>query len=641
MKVEETGKVNDDLNNLIASTDIATVFVDSAMRIKRYTPRAADIFNIIPSDIGRSLLDITHRLDYSELADDAATTFDTLRPAEREVHSNDGRTYIARVLPYRTTEDRIDGAVMTFFDITSLRQAEEKLRAGEERMRLAAESTKDYAILTMDTEGRITSWNKGAERMFGYTEEEILGRSGDVIFIPEDRDHGAPDDERRRAREDGRAEDERWHMRKDGSKVYCSGVMTPLRNGEFDGFAKIARDRTEQRQQESQREAELNDAQQQRGEVQVASAMKDEFLAIMSHELRHPLNLIHINAELLARMPEIARSPASTRAATIIRNAVHSQAQIIDDLLDLTRLNTGKLTLSLSEFDLCAVTHSLVDVMRADPATADLTISVACMQDGVSIHADRVRVEQVILNLLSNAIKFTSPGGRIDVCVQREDGMARLDVSDTGHGIAPEFLPYVFDMFGQASPVTIRSEGGLGIGLTLVRHIAELHGGRVEAASDGLERGARFSVWFPLGVAQAGGESQQQGHKRNGIAGLSVLLVDDTPDAVAGLALLLELDGVTMHTATSAGEALEILDKQPVDLLVSDIAMPGMDGYALIKEVRKRPQLAGLPAIALSGLGRPEDAERAKASGFSAHIGKPVSLELLVKTAASLCREKN
>jgi two-component system, chemotaxis family, CheB/CheR fusion protein len=641
MKVEETSKVNDDLNNLIASTDIATVFVDRGVRIKRYTPRAADIFSIIPSDIGRSLLDITHRLDYDMLADDAATTFDTLRVVEREVRSQDGRFYIVRILPYRTTEDRIDGAVLTFFDISGRRQAEERLLAGEERMRLAAESTKDYAIITMDTEARVTSWNKGAERMFGYSEEEMLGQSGDLIFTDEDRANGVAEDERRRARDDSRAEDERWHLRRDGTKVYCSGVMSPLVNGTgtFYGYAKIARDQTEHKLQEGRREAQLSDARARHGEAEEANALKDEFLAIMSHELRHPLNLIHINAELLVRIPDIVKSPVAAGAARIIRNAVLSQAKIIDDLFDLSRVNTGKLMLAISPLDLCEVAQSIVDVMQADPAAAALNITVEGCGEQVMIHADRVRVEQVLLNLLSNAIKFTPTGGCIDVRVRHEDDMVRLDVVDSGIGISPEFLPHVFDMFGQASSVTVRNKGGLGIGLTLVRHIMELHGGRIEAASGGINRGAMFSAWFPAKGLEATTASASGTATRAGIAGLSILLIDDVEDAAAGLKLLLDMEGAAVRMATGAREGLKILDEQQFDLVVSDIAMPEMDGYALIREVRKKPQYAKVPAIAMTGLGRIEDAERAREAGFSAHLSKPVLIDALVGMAVALCRK--
>ncbi|MES2606664.1 MAG: CheR family methyltransferase, partial [Pseudomonadota bacterium] len=354
MKVEETGKANDDLNNLIASTDIATLFVDRTLRIKRFTPRASEIFSIIPLDIGRSLLDLTHGLDYDELASDVTTTLETLRTVEREVRRHDGRYYIVRLLPYRTIEDRIDGAVMTFFDITLRREAEERARVGEERMHLVAESTKDYAIITLNIDGMITSWNRGAERVFGYKEDEIIGKSGALIFLPEDRTAGVPEDEMLRATRDGRAEDERWHVHKDGSRIYCSGVMTPLRDGQFHGYAKIARDQTARIQLEGQREIAFSHEQLERGNAESSNALKDQFLAIMSHELRQPLNMISLNVELLTRLPAVMALPLAKRATTAIRNSVASQATIIEDLLDLSRVNTGKLTLNIEVLDLAA-----------------------------------------------------------------------------------------------------------------------------------------------------------------------------------------------------------------------------------------------------------------------------------------------
>ncbi len=217
--------------------------------------------------------------------------------------------------------------------------------------------------------------------------------------------------------------------------------------------------------------------------------------------------------------------------------------------------------------------------------------------------------------------------------------MTRLDVIDSGYGIAPEYLPHVFDMFGQASSVTMRSKGGLGIGLTLVRHIVELHGGRVNATSEGVGRGACFSVWFPLHDVTSATEMPQPAQAQSGIAGLSILLVDDVEDIVSGLKALLEIEGATVLAATSATDALAILDVQHVDLLLSDVAMPEMDGYTLIKEVRKRRRNARVPAIALTGFGRLEDAERAREAGFSAHISKPVMLEVLMSTAVALCRK--
>ncbi|GAC1428028.1 MAG: hypothetical protein NVSMB6_28070 [Burkholderiaceae bacterium] len=635
VKVEETSKFNDDLNNLIASTDIATIFVDRAMRIKRYTPRATDIFSIIATDIGRSLSDITHKLDYTELADDAISTLETLRPVEREVRQVNGRHYFVRFLPYRTTEDKIDGAVLTFFDITNLRKAEEQMHLSEERMRLVAESTRDYAIVTLNVAGFITSWNTGAERIFGYTEQEILGKHGDILFTQPDREKGAPEEERRRAREEGRAEDERWHVRKDGSTFYCSGIMTPLGEGAFHGYAKIARDQTERMTEHQTRMHALGEEHDGRERAELTSATKDEFLAVMSHELRHPLNLIHINIELLSRLPEIRRSPISVKAAGVIRNSVVSQAKIIDDLLDMSRLNTGKLTLTIANVDVATVVNDLVAAARADPATEALRITVRGCHSPVLVRADLVRTEQVIMNLLGNAIKFTAIGG-IELALSRDGEYARLDVTDSGQGIAQDFLDHVFDMYGQGGFAPARSKGGLGIGLALVKQIAVLQGGRVAAASRGIGEGACFSVWFPLCVAATISNRHEPVTLENSLTGVRLLLVDDSEDIATSFQALLEMAGATTHIATSAREALDLLQSIEIDLLISDISMPDMDGYAFINEVRGLAQHAQVPSIAVSGLDRSQDVERCMQAGFNAHLGKPMPIEKLVGTIRQL-----
>jgi len=624
VKVEETGKANDDLNNLIASTDIATIFVDSGMRIKRFTPRAAELFSIIASDVGRSLLDLTHKLDYDHLAEDVSATFDTLRLVEREVRSNDGRYYIVRLLPYRTNEDRIEGAVMTFFDITLRRQAEEQARLSEARMQMVADSARDYAIITLDQEGRVSSWNKGAETLFGWSADEMHGQTTERLFTPEDIERGVHEDELRRAREEGRAEDERWHMRKDGTRFFCSGVTTPLRDGDFYGYAKISRDQTARLRSDDERERE----QAERSSAENAVALKDEFLSVMSHELRHPLNMIHINVELLSRMPELCQSPTFMRAASIIRNSVMNQAKIIDDLMDMSRVRTGKLSLSMAPVSLEAMLHGIVDVARSDPAAKDIAIGLAGNTGGVPVLADATRIEQVVMNLLSNALKFTPAGGHIQLTLAREDGYARIDVADDGQGIAADFLPHVFDMYGQGSSVTTRAKGGLGIGLALVREIVALHGGRVEAASDGIGKGARFSFWLPVldrSAALPPGERAAE----ESLAGVRILLVDDMEDMLHVFKSLLETTGATVFDATSAVQGLDILAHEDVDILITDISMPEVDGYEFLRRVHRLPKYANLPAIAITSMRRDSDIAQARASGFSAHLGKPVSVERL------------
>ena len=243
IKIEELSLSNNDFQNLMNSTDIGTIFLDRSLRIKMFTPNIQNIFNLIPNDLGRLLTDITGKLDYAELISDVGSVLKNLQPIDREVQTRDERWFLARIVPYRTAEDHINGVVLTFIDITERRQTEESLRGSEERLRLLIESATDFAIFTLTSGNLVNSWNTGAERVFGFKEKEIIGKNGEILFTPKDRRNNVPEKEIKRARENGHAEDERWHLRKDGSRFFASGAMMPLKDGK--GFLKIARDRTE------------------------------------------------------------------------------------------------------------------------------------------------------------------------------------------------------------------------------------------------------------------------------------------------------------------------------------------------------------------------------------------------------------
>jgi two-component system CheB/CheR fusion protein len=343
-KIDETTSINNDLQNFIASTEIAVLFVDRSLRLMRFTPPAREIFNVIGNDVGRPLLDLTHRLDYPELESDLQQVFESLRVAEREVRSTAGRWYIARTLPYRTLDDRIEGAVMTLIDITARKQTEERLRRSEEWMRFVVESVKDYAIFTMDRDGRVNTWNAGAQRLFGFAPDDIIGRSAELIFTPEDRAAGAAQEEMREARTEGRALDERWHMRKDGTRFYCSGIMAPLVDAELYGYVKIARDLTEQRLAAEQRDRALAEEQERQALREEAIEQKDEFLAVLSHELRNPLNLILMQAQVLLRSGRLD-DPKVAHGAALIQQTAATSARMVEDLLEGSRIMTGMLAL--------------------------------------------------------------------------------------------------------------------------------------------------------------------------------------------------------------------------------------------------------------------------------------------------------
>jgi two-component system, chemotaxis family, CheB/CheR fusion protein len=636
--VAETGKANDDLRNLIASTGIPTVFVDREMRIKRYTPPAVGLFKLIASDIGRPLLDLTHRLDYPQMADDARAAFDTLTFTEREIRTDRGEWFLARVLPYRTAGDQIDGAVITLIDITARRAAEAVARSSEERLRLAAVTTNDYAIIVLDMEGLIVTWNSGAQRIFGYAASEVRGQPLDLIFLPDDLEARAPLRERQRATQAGRVEDERWHVRSDGTEIYCSGVTTPIESDQFRGYAKIARDVTNKTGIESQKQLALTLERAIRAQSEAANRLKDEFFSVLSHELKNPLNLIHVKAELLTRIPDVRDIASVQDAADAIQRAVAGQAKIIDDLLDLSRVRTGKLALRFAPVEVASVLQAVVAASAADAQAGDIELSVTGTDAAVMIYADAERVEQMVWNLVRNALKFTQRGGRVRIALSRQGGFVCVEVADTGQGIDPGFLPRIFEMFSQADGGGRRDRGGLGIGLSLVKQLAELHGGRIEAESAGQGQGARFRLWLPENAPSLPVETPREYVDPGILRGLRVLLVDDSIEALEAFRTLLEMEGALVRAESSAEQALEAAAHQEFDVVLSDIGMPAMDGYEMIQQMRKTPRTARLPALALTGFGSEQDVTRALAAGFNGHLSKPVSLKGLVAAIAQSLR---
>jgi two-component system CheB/CheR fusion protein len=491
----------------------------------------------------------------------------------------------------------------------------------------------------MDTDGLVTSWNSGAERLFGHTESEMVGQSGEILFTPEDREAGVFKEELHRAQVDGHAEDDRWHVRRNGTRVFCSGITSPLVDDGIGGFVKIARDLTDSKRRHDQQDARLEWERQERIRAEEAARVRDEFFAVLSHELKQPLNLIQLSAEMLSRIPEAAALPAIARGTGTIKRMVQGQARIIDDLMDLSRLHTGKLTLTHSQLDLGERVSHVVKLMEQEAKHNEVTLDIDICTDELIIQGDVVRIEQIVWNLLSNALKFTRAGGSVRVQVRREsDDMACVEVADTGKGIAPEFLPHVFDMFRQADNSTTRQYGGMGIGLALVKELVHSHGGRVEAESRGEGLGARFRVYFPVARQQVSPPKEISALRS--LDGKRILLVDDATETVEALAGLLASEGARVTSATSAAQALELVAgaAEAFHLIISDIGMPEMDGYALLAALRTLKPTATTPAIALSGFTRPSDVNRALSAGFETHIRKPVAFDQFIATAGRVSR---
>ena len=502
----------------------------------------------------------------------------------------------------------------------------------------------DDAIITKDLNGIVTSWNKGAERIFGYVAEEMIGQPI-LRLIPTDRKEEEPAILKRLRSGERVDHFDTKRLHKDGHELDISLTISPVKNraGEIVGASKVARDISLQKQA-GRILATAND------ETVRQNRLKDEFLTTLSHELRTPLQSIVGWVQIL-QGGDLAEGELAQGLEVIGRNA-KAQQHIIEDLLDMSRILSGKVRMDVQKIELGTVLEAALETVR--PAAQAKGVKIHAVIDPVAtpISGDPQRMQQVFWNLLSNAIKFTPRGGRIEVLLQRVNSHLEANIADTGIGIATDFLPHVFDRFRQADASTVRSHGGLGLGLAIVKHLVELHGGHVLAKSPGPGKGATFSVVVPLAAVseQSFTSSRREGQGIDGhdrplpaLHGITVLVVDDDEDSRTLVARTLEKAGAKVRTAGSADEALKVLDESRPHVLVSDIGMPEKNGYALLEELRARPAEKGgkIPAAALTAYTRVEDRVQALCAGFQILLPKPVDAMELVATVAALAKQAN
>jgi PAS domain S-box-containing protein len=397
----------------------------------------------------------------------------------------------------------------------------------------------------------------------------------------------------------------------------------------MDLLARQTADYLERKRVEKDREELLSREHGLRQTAEEANRLKDEFLAIMSHELRNPLNVILGYAELLLRMDEIKSAPHVYRMADAVKRNAVAQSKLIRDLLDLSRLRSGKLELNRETVSPVASIENAIETVSIDAEAKGVEINVVAPDDVLFVRADPVRLEQIIWNLLNNSVKFTPQGGRITVRLEEERDEIVLTVSDNGQGIDSSFLPHIFEIFRQADSGTSRAQSGMGIGLAVVQQLVELHGGSVSADSAGVGKGATFTIRLPRTANSKPHSSPAQALGIGSLEGMSVLVVDDSEDTTEMVRHLLEIGGASVCSATSGSEALRIAREKEFDVVLSDISMPEMDGFEFLNRLRQLPGKEDLPAVALTGFGRPEDVQRASDKGFYAHLTKPFDIQRL------------
>jgi signal transduction histidine kinase/CheY-like chemotaxis protein len=408
--------------------------------------------------------------------------------------------------------------------------------------------------------------------------------------------------------------------------------------GKLIGASKIARDISERKRLDEQREKLLALEKLARTEAESASRLKDEFLAMVSHELRSPLNAISGWVTLL-QSGSLSEERAAHGFSTILRS-VRTQDQLIEDLLDISTIVSGRFRVNVRPFDLISTIEAAVAMFRPSAELKGLRLQTIYDSDGGAVAGDPDRLQQVFSNLLSNAMKFTAKGGRVQIRLERINSHVEISVSDTGEGIEPEFLPHVFELFRQGESGATRQYKGLGLGLGIARSIVELHGGTITAHSEGRGKGAQFVVRLPLVISAPHRSEGPRVHPKVGepvsgelpsLAGIRVLLVDDEADALEVLSTMLSKTGAEVLTATSADQAFSIFMRHKPTILVSDLGMPGTDGYTLLERIRalKSEEGARVPAVALTAFARGQDRLKALAAGFQVHVAKPVDfLEL-------------
>ncbi|SFE96194.1 PAS domain S-box protein [Spirosoma endophyticum] len=554
----------------------------------------------------------------------------TLYEAEfRIVREDTGQT--AWMSGYGRITDEVDGRASrmsgVMVEVTERRLAEDKIRDSQQRLQLILDSIADHAILTFDPDTTLTSWNTGAEQLFNYPAGEAIGQSVQIIFTPEDRATGELEKKMERARREGQTPDERDHLRKDGSRLYIWGVLSPLHNadGQLLGYVKVARDLSERRSMEQA--------------LRETDRRKDEFLAMLAHELRNPMSTIRSGLQILTLTvgQEHTTGPSGGNATIAMMTRQTDQlVRLVDDLLDVSRISQGKIELHKQRIELAELVSQAAESVRTFYWEQGRHLQVDLPTVPIYVVGDATRLTQVVTNLLTNGARYTGEGGQVWVSLTYQHQEALLEVRDNGIGLAPDQLMAIFELFVQVDNSTARSKGGLGLGLTLVKRLVELHGGWVVAQSKGVGKGSAFYVHLPTIETVPAVMLMPVERATTLTPSQRLLVIDDNVDAGLTLSLLLKLKGYEAHTRTSGRAGIDAAEALQPGAILLDIGMPDMDSYETCRLIRQQPWGKAMVVIALSGYGQEEDRQQTQATGFDGHLVKPVDLDALTGLLRSL-----
>ena len=608
-KITELTELTDDMDNLLNSTHIDTIFLDRKLRVRKFTPDVAEKFSLMRQDIGRSFENFTYRLDDDELISELKQVIETEQPFLREVRDRNRHIYLMRILPY-ISRGSVEGVVLTLVDVTMLKETESRLAVLSE----IVEQSSD-AIFRVDLNGIIQTWNSGAKSIYRRGTDTV-GKHLDELF-PESLNVRSEDVLQSVSRTGNVVQLQPYEVLVEDQTLWISTLISPVLDtkGSILAASVISRDVSEQVYAQA--------------EIRQSIERRDQFLAMLSHELRNPLGAL-LNASRLLKGPEISNDIIS-QASDVITRQSQQMSRLLDDLLDVSRVTLGKIELRREVFDFSTTLEYAVDALNSQFDENAISFTFNRAEKEIFVDGDPARLQQVVVNLLRNAIKYTASGGTIELSVRIDEHDVEVRVRDNGIGIESEMLDKIFEMFVQVNSSIERSQGGIGLGLTLVKAVVEMHDGTVEVFSEGLGQGSEFRVRLPwVDVDRIPAKVQPLS------SGLvqevkTVVVVEDIGDARVMLCELLKMQGLTVYSAECGETGLKLIKEKMPDLSLIDIGLPKLDGYEVAKILRADPACSSMRLVALTGYGQSSDQDAVKKAGFDHHLVKPLNMDELEK----------